>query len=111
MDGQLLDPLRHGPGVAVYHRLLEEDGLEIGGGERGGVDRTEPLLEHQRTLEGLHHGHALVELEPDQQGHRIGRNQRIGLVRLGEEQAIGHGADRTSRHRHGLSAQRGSACA
>src|SRR5215213_4116369 len=36
---QLLHPLRHRARVAVYHRLLEEDRLEVRGRERRGIDR------------------------------------------------------------------------
>ena len=48
--------------------------------ERVGVDRAEALLEHERTRERLLHRDLLVEHEAHQQRHRIGGDQRVGLV-------------------------------
>ena len=73
------------------HGLLEEDRLEVGGRERRGIDRAEPLLQSQRALERLHHGDPLVELETNQQRHRIRGDQLVGFVRFREVQALGHG--------------------
>ena len=47
-------------------------------------------LSTSRAGERLHHGHLLVERETDQQRERVARDQRVGLVGVGEVQAIGH---------------------
>ena len=52
-------------------RLLTEHGLEVGVGERRGVQRPEPLTDHQRPGECLLHGDLLVEREAHEQRHRI----------------------------------------
>ena len=50
---------------------LAEDRLEVGGGELRGVERADPLAQHERPRERLLHRHLLVEHEPDQQRERV----------------------------------------
>jgi hypothetical protein len=95
VDGQLVYPLGHRAWVPVDHRLLEEHRLEIGGGERRGVDCAEALLQRERSLKGLHHRDPLVELEAHQQGHGIRGDEGVRLVGLREVEAVGHAPDRT----------------
>ena len=59
-------------------------------GQRGRVERAHPLAERQRPGETPSARHLLVEREADQQRHRIRGDQRVGLVGLGEVQAVGH---------------------
>jgi hypothetical protein len=60
VHGQLVYSLGHRARVAVDHRLGEEDGLEVGGRQRRGIDRAQALLQSEWTQEGLHHRDALV---------------------------------------------------
>ena len=90
VDRELMHPPRHRAGVAVERGPPAEHRLEVGRGKRGGVDRAEPLAQHERALERLLHAHLLVEREPNEQRHRIGGDQRIGLVRVGEVEPVGH---------------------
>jgi hypothetical protein len=39
----------------------------------------------------------LIQREPDQQRHRVARDQLVGLVGVGEVQALGHPLDRAAR--------------
>jgi hypothetical protein len=82
--------LGHVGGEAVDGRALAEDGLEVGRRQRGGVERAEPLLYRERAGEGLLDGDLLVEHEAHEQGHRVRRDQRVGLVGLGEVETFGH---------------------
>jgi hypothetical protein len=76
----------------VDHRPGAKDGLEVGGRQRGGVERAQALPQHQRSGESLLHGDLLVEREADQQRHRIRGDQRVGLVGVGEVEPLGHGS-------------------
>src|SRR4051812_5254884 len=91
---QRLDTLGHRAGEAVDRRLLAQDGLEVGAGERGRVQRPDPLAQDERPRERLLHRHLLVEDEAHEERHRVAGDQRVGLVGLGEVQAVGHEADR-----------------
>jgi hypothetical protein len=75
---------------AVDGGPLAEHGLELGRRQRGGIERAEPLLDRERAGEGLLDGDLLVEDEADEEGHRVRRDQRVGLVGLGEEETFGH---------------------
>ena len=79
-------------GEAMDGGALAEDRLEVGLGQRRRFDRAEPLAQHERAHERLLHGHLLVEREADDQRHRVRRDERIGLVGVGEVEAIGHAA-------------------
>src|ERR1700677_2276354 len=70
--------------------LLAEDDVEVRGRERARIERADPLADHKRAAEGLLHSHLLIEHEADQQCHRVGSQQRVGVVRFGEEEAFGH---------------------
>ena len=72
-------------------RSRAEQRLEIGGCQRVGIERAEALLQRQRPGKGLLHADLLVEDEADQQRHRVGGDQRVGLIGVGEVQAVGHG--------------------
>ena len=75
-----MDALGHRAREAVDGGPLAEDGLQVGVGERRGVDRSEALLEDERTDEGLLHGDLLVQGKADEQRHGIGGDELIGLV-------------------------------
>ena len=72
--------------------FLAEDRLEVGRCDRTGVERAQPFLQPQGSEERLLNRHLLVERESDQQRHGVVRDQLVGLVGVGEMQAIGHGA-------------------
>ncbi len=57
--------------------------------ERLRVERADALLDPERPEEGLLHRDLLVEREADEQGERIGRDQRVGLVVLREIEVVG----------------------
>ena len=71
-------------------RLLAKDRLEVGGRERRRVERSDALAQREWPGEGLLHGDLLIQDEPDQQRHWVRRDQRVGLVGVGEVEAIGH---------------------
>jgi hypothetical protein len=58
----------------------------------GRIERAEPLEQHPRTGEGLLHRDLLVEREADEQRHRLGDEQAVGLVVAGEVESIGRHA-------------------
>ena len=76
----------------AFYGPLAEDRLEVGLGDRGRVERAQALLEHERPRERLLDGDLLVEREADEQRHRVRDQQRVGLVGVGEVEAIGHGS-------------------
>jgi len=79
--------------VLTGRATIEVEGgptLEVGPGEGRGVDRPQTLAQRQRAGEGLFHGDLLIEDEADQERHWIGRQQRVGLVGVGEVQTVGH---------------------
>jgi hypothetical protein len=90
--GEVMDPLGHRAGKAMDRGPDPEHRVEVGAGQRRRVDRAQPLAQRERARERLLDRHLLVEREADEQRHRLGRDQRVGLVGVGEVQAIGHGA-------------------
>jgi hypothetical protein len=96
---ELVHARRHRSREAMDRGLLAEGGVEVGVGERGGVDRADAFAHHERTRERLLHGHLLVEREADQERHRVGGDQLVRLVGVGEVEAVGHVADRSFSHR------------
>ncbi len=87
---EVVHALGHRAREAVDRRPRTEDGFEVGGRQRTGVERPEALLERERPEERLLHRHLLVEHEADEQRHRVGGNEDVGLVRGREVQALGH---------------------
>jgi hypothetical protein len=90
VDGEVMDARGHRAGVAVDGGLGAEDRLEVGRGQRGGLERPDALAQQQRSHEGLLHRDLLVEHEADEECHRIGGDERVGLVGVGEVKAVGH---------------------
>src|SRR6187200_1190525 len=72
-------------------RLLAEDRLEVGGGELVDVERAQALLQDKRPGERLLDRNLLIEREPDHERHRVRRDQRVGLVGVGEVETVRHG--------------------
>ena len=70
-------PSRRGSGgsQALAERLLEPGG--VGRRDRRGVERPEPLPQLERAGERGLHRDLLVEREPDQQGKRVARDERV----------------------------------
>ena len=91
---ELVHALGHRAGEAMDGGFLAEGGLQVEPGELRGVERAQPLPNGQRSRERLLHGDLLVQREADQQRHRVGREQRVGLVGVSEVQAVGHWAHR-----------------
>jgi hypothetical protein len=89
---QIMHPPGHRSREPVNRGLRAEHRLEVGGRERCDIERAEAFTQRQWAGECLLHGDLLVEREADQQRHRIGGDQRIGLVGLGEVEAVGHAA-------------------
>src|SRR6185369_17435309 len=78
---------------AVQRRPLAEDPIELGwirAGDPAGVEVAEPLAQVERPRERLLDGDLLVEREADEQGKRVGSDQRVGLVVAGERESRGH---------------------
>ena len=48
-------------------------------GDGSGIERADALAQLEGATEGLLHGHLLVEHEADEQGHRVAREERVGL--------------------------------
>jgi hypothetical protein len=92
--GQRAHARGHRAREAMDRGALAEQRLEVHAGQRGGVERARALLEHERSRERLLHGHLLVEREADQQRERLAHQQRVGLVGVGEVQAVDHDGDR-----------------
>jgi hypothetical protein len=91
VHGEVMHASRHVAGEAVDGGPDAEDRLEVGRRQRGGVDRAQALAQHERPHERLLHRDLLVEREPDQERHRVGGDEGVGLVGVGEVQAVGHG--------------------
>ena len=106
---EVVDALGHRARKPVDRRLGAEHGLEIGRGERVGVERAEALAQLERPGERLLHRDLLVEGEAHQQRHRIGGDQRVGLIGVGEEQALRHAPMVSGRRLPFAAAGRGSA--
>ena len=87
-----MDAPCHRAGEAVDGGLLAEHRLEVCVRERGRVERTEALADHLRSRKRLLHRHLLVEDEADEQRERVGRDECVRVVVVGEVEAIGHGA-------------------
>ena len=68
--------------------LLAEDGLFLGrlalAASVSASSEPRPLAQDERPGERLLDRDLLIEREADQQGHRVGGDQRVGLVGLGE---------------------------
>ena len=63
--------------------------LRIHRGDAGGVERADPLLQPERPLERLLNGHLLVDRARSER-ERIGRDELVRLVRVGEVERLGH---------------------
>jgi hypothetical protein len=70
--------------------FLAEQRLEVRRRQLGRVERAKTLLQRQRPGERLLHGDLLVQRKSDQKRHRVGCDQRVGLVGVGEVKAVGH---------------------
>src|SRR5688500_13149492 len=99
---QLADPFRHGGWEAVDRRRTLGRSLErtlVNAGVVRRVDAAESIEQHLRSGERLLHGNLLVEREADEQRHRVGGEQPIGVVVSGEVEVVdaldGHAIDRT----------------
>ena len=93
---QLLHSLRHRAREPVDRRRLAERRLErlgIHRRDRARVERADPLLQLERPGERLLDGDLLVDRKPDQERERLGRDQSVGLVRIGEVERLGHASD------------------
>ena len=93
---ELLHPFRHRAREAVDRGRPAERFLElrrIHCGDRPRVQRADPLLQLERSRERLLDGDLLVDREPDQKRERLGRDQSVGLVRIGEVERLGHAPD------------------
>jgi hypothetical protein len=91
VDRQILHPTRHRGGEAVDRRSGSEHRLQIRGGQCGGIEGAEAFAQRQPSGKRLGNRHLLVEHEADQQRQRITGDQRVGLVRVREMEAIGQG--------------------
>jgi pimeloyl-ACP methyl ester carboxylesterase len=80
VDGQIVNAYGHRARKTMDRGTGSEHGLEVGLRERGGVDRTHSLEQRLGAGKRLLHRHLLVECEADQQGHRIGGDQGVGLI-------------------------------
>ncbi len=72
-------------------RPFAEHRLEVGCRDGCGVQGTDPLAQRAGACEGLLHSHLLIEREADQKRHRVLGDQPVGLVGIGEVQAVWHG--------------------
>ena len=76
--------------IAGFSRNAASSARGVGLRDPAGVERPDPLLQLQRPGERGRDGHLLVEREPDQERHRLLREQRVGLVVAGEVEPVGH---------------------
>ena len=89
MHGELVHPLGHRARKAVHGRFLAERRLEVSLGQRGGVDRAEPLAAARAARRKAFCTETCwSSANPNQQCHRVGGDQCVGLVGLGEVQAV-----------------------
>ena len=72
---QLAHTRGHRAREAVDRRLLLERRLEVDRGELRRVERSEALLQHERSRERFLHGHLLVDREADEQRERVACEQ------------------------------------
>ena len=84
-------PARASPstGEPVHGRLLAERGLDLHRVEACDLERSQALLDLERACERGLDGHLLVEREPDQQCERIGGQELVRLVAVGEVEPVG----------------------
>ena len=95
---QLLHPPGHRPAVAVDGRRRGAqvgERLRLGGGDRVGRQRAEPVEDLPRPAEGVLHRVLLVEQHPDEQGERVVAQHLVGGLVLGDPDLRSH-ADQPS---------------
>ena len=89
MRGEVAHALAIEPGkrwIAGRSRKMSSSGAVA---TRAGLERAEPLAQHERPRERLLHRHLLVEREADEQRERVLDEQHVGLVVVGEVEAVG----------------------